>query len=157
MKFIKKYKTVLILLVVCLFLMILASFAVYRMFYPSNDKSVYGDRLINAPEISSEVIDKIEKEITNTNLVSSFKYRTSVKTMVFTIDVKENTQITDAEKLSEKIINNLSSDIIDFYDISVYLIQSSAKLKEYPAIGYSSKGDKTFNWIINKEVASSEN
>ena len=43
MKFIKQYKTVLILLVISLFLIILAAFAVYRMFYPSNDKSVYGD------------------------------------------------------------------------------------------------------------------
>ena len=156
MKFIKKYKTILIMLVVCLLLMILAAFAVYRMFYPSNDKSVYGNRLDNAPAIEESVISKIKEEVLKTNLVSDFEYRTSVKTMKFYIDVKSTTKFEDATKLSDKIIANLSNDVIDFYDISIYLKQPEGEYKEYPAIGYSAKESKEFSWLINKEVEANE-
>ncbi len=156
MKFIKKYRTILILLVVCLLLMVLAAFAVYRMFYPSNDKSVYGDRLNGAPTITEDIINKIKEEIEDYDFVESFKYRTSVKTMVFNIDVASGTKIDKAQKLSEEIINNLTSDIIDFYDISLYLTQKDGDSVDYPAIGYSSKGSKNFMWTLNKEVSDSE-
>ena len=156
MKFIKKHLTAIIVTIICLLLVILAAFAVYRMFYPSNDKSVYGNRLDNAPEISSEMISKIKEEIINSEIVNTIEYNTTVKTMKFYIDVKDNTKIESAKKLSNIVIENLTDDIINFYDISIYLTQKNGKMKEYPAIGYHSKGNKVFNWVINKEVEDSE-
>ena len=100
----------------------------------------------------STIILFTAKSDTTVQLVDSFKYRTNVKTVIFTIDVKSTTKIADAKKISDKIINNLPNDVIEFYDISIYLVQSSGNSKEYPAIGYSSKGSKEFNWTINKEV-----
>lgn len=156
MKFIKKYKTALIIAFVCILLMVLAFFAVYRMFYPSNDKSVYGNRLDNAPIISDEVISKIKEDLLKTELIESFEYKTSVKTMKFYIDVKSTTKVDKAKNLSETIIANLTDDITNFYDISIYLTQKNGENVEYPAIGYHAKGEKTFNWVVNKEVSDIE-
>lgn len=156
MKFIKKHLTAIIVTFICLLLVILAAFAVYRMFYPSNDKSVYGNRLDNAPEISSEMISKIKEKMINSEIVNTIDYNTTVKTMKFYVDVKDNTKIESAKKLSNIVIENLTDDIINFYDISIYLTQKNGKMKEYPAIGYHSKGDDKFNWVINKEVEDSE-
>lgn len=156
MKFIKKHLTAIIVTLICLILVILAAFAVYRMFYPSNDKSIYGKRLDNAPLISDDVISKIKEKLNNSKIVNTIEYNTSVKTMKFYIDVKENTKIENSKKLSEIIIENLNEDIIKFYDISVYLTQTSGDNKEYPAIGYHAKGTDKFNWVINKEVDNSE-
>ena len=88
MEFIKKHKAPFIVGIVCLILLILAFFAIYRMFYPSSSKSVYGDRLENAPEIDNAVIEKIKKEILDSDLAIEVTYETKVATMKFFVDVK---------------------------------------------------------------------
>lgn len=157
MKFIKKNLTAIIVIIVCLILMILASFAVYRMFYPSNDKSVYGDRSEGFEQISEETINKIEDEIVKTNLVNSVthKYNASKTSLIFFIDVKDTTKIDEAKKLNEYVINNLNKDILGTYDITINLTQKTGTMVEYPAVGQHSEGSK-FYWVINKEVEDSE-
>lgn len=156
MKFIKKHLTAIIVVLVCLILLILAGFAVYRMFYPSNDKSVYGDRLNNAPDVTDETINKIKEELNATDLVNSVTYKQSVTTLKFFIDVKEDVKIAKAKELGDIVIKGLETKVVEFYDVAVYLTQNSGEMKEYPAIGQHAKASKEFNWVVNKEVSSSE-
>lgn len=156
MKFIKKHLTAIIVVLVCLILLILAGFAVYRMFYPSNDKSVYGDRLNNAPDVTDEAINKIKEELNATELVNSITYKQSVTTLKFFIDVKEDVKIAKAKELGDIVIKGLEAKVVEFYDIAVYLTQNNGEMKEYPAIGQHAKASKEFNWVVNKEVSSSE-
>lgn len=156
MKFIKRHLTALIITFICLLLIVLAALAVYRMFYPSNDKSFYGDRLNDAPEIGSEMISKIKEEMIDSEIVNTVEYNTTVKTMKFFIDVKDNVKIVKAQGLSSIIIKNLNDEIIKFYDISIYLTQKTGEMEEYPIIGYHPKESDAFNWVINKEVNDSE-
>ena len=156
MKFIKKHLTAIIVTLICILLLILAGFAVYRMFYPSNDKDIYGKRLENAPQINNEIILKIKDEVLESKLVNTIEYNTNVKTMKFYIDVKEDTKITKAQELSNIVIKNLSDDIVNFYDISIYLTQKNGEMVEYPAIGYHAKESNKFNWVVNKEVKTNE-
>jgi len=158
MKFIKRHITAIIVIIVCLILMLLAGFAVYRMFYPSNDKSVYGDRSEGFVEIPNDSIEKIKSDINETGLVNSVTYKlNSSKTgMVFFVDVKEDTKIDTAKKLSEHVLNNLSKDILGFYDITINLTQKNGNMSEYPAVGQHSEGASTFYWVVNKEVEDSE-
>jgi len=156
MKFIKKHLTAIVVILIVISLLVLAGFAVYRMFYPSNDKSVYGNRLDGAPEISNEVITKIKEELNNSKIINTVEYNKTVKTMKFYIDVKEDTKIAASQELGNIVIKNLSDDILKFYDISIYLTQKNGQMKEYPAIGYHAKESNKFNWTINKEVEDSE-
>ena len=156
MEFIKKHLTAIIVALVCLVLLILAGFAIYRMFYPSNDKSVYGDRLSNAPQVTDEAINKIKEDINATELVNSVTYNQSVTTLKFFIDVKEDVKIAKAQELGDIVIENLESKVLEFYDIAVYLTQNNGEMKEYPAIGQHAKSSKAFSWVVNKEVSSSE-
>lgn len=149
MEFIKKHKTQFIVGIVCLILLVLAFFAVYRMFYPSSSKSVYGDRLENAPEIDNAVIEKIKNEITDSNLVEEITYETKVATMKFFIDVKSDTKLEEAKQLSEIILDNLSTKVIDFYDIEIFFTDPSGENTSYPLIGYHSKKSTEFNWVDN--------
>ena len=151
MEFIKKHKVVLVITLVCLILMFLAGFAVYRMFYPSGGKRVYGDRLKNAPEIDTAVINQIKDEMTDTGLVNNIDYITSVTTMKFFIDVKSDTKVEDAQKLTDIILEKLSTKVISFYDIAVYLTQNDGDNPLYPASGYHSNDGEVFNWVLNKE------
>lgn len=156
MKFIKKHLTAIVVTIVCLILLILAAFAVYRMFYPSNDKSVYGDRLGGAPEISNEDISSIKDKINDTEFVNTIEFKESVKTLKFYIDVKGDVKIEDAKDLGDIVLEGFSADVVEFYDIAIYLTQKTGKMEEYPAIGQNAKGSKKINWVVNKEVLDSE-
>lgn len=146
MKYIEKNKTAVIVGVICLVLFILMAFAIYRMFYPSNG-SVYGDRLDGAPEIDKAVIEKIKNQIVDTNLVEEVNYETNVVTMKFFVSVKDSTKLDDAKKIGDIILDTLSTKVINFYDIEIYL--TNEKNEEYPAIGYHSKNASSFSWIDN--------
>lgn len=156
MKFIKKHRMLIIILFVCIILFLLATLAVYRMFYPGKDKSIYGNRLAGAKEISNVEIEKIKDEILATKLVNNVTYNLNVVTMKFFIDVKDNTKIASAMTLSDIINKNLSNEIKEFYDIEIYLTQKEGKFVEYPAIGYKSKSANSFSWTINKVGATNE-
>ena len=153
MKFIKRHITAIIVTIVCLILMILAAFAVYRMFYPSNEKSVCGDRG-NGPEITDSVLSNIkDNEIVNS---ASYQLGLCETTIKFYIDVKDDVKIKDAQELGDIIIENLGASSIEFYDAAIYVTQKTGEMKEYPAIGQKAKGSKKINWDVNKEVSDSE-
>ena len=149
MEFIKRHKTSLIIAVVCLILIILACFAVYRMFYPSNSKSVYGDRLENAPEIDNNIIEQIKNSINESGLVTEIKYEKRVATMRFFIYVKSDTDLDDAKKFGDIILNSLSDEVTTFYDIEILLSDKDGVNKNYPALGYHSKLAEEFSWSSN--------
>ena len=146
MKFMKKNKTIVIVGIICLVLFILMAFAVYRMFYPSSG-SVYGDRLDNAPEIDNAVIEQIKSKIMDSNLVEEEKYETKVAVMKFFISVKDSTKLADVQKLGDIILDTLSTKVISFYDIEVYLTNENNE--QYPSIGYHSKSASSFSWTNN--------
>jgi len=156
MKFIDKHKTVLIVSLICLILLVLASLAVYRMFYPSGDKSIYGDRLQDAPEVEANIIEEIKTEITNSGLVNEISYTKNVRVIKFIIDVKENAKVMDAEGLSKIILNKLTTKVTTYYDIEIYLTQKNGEDTNYPAIGYHSKNAEYFSWVTNKEEVKNE-
>lgn len=149
MEFIKKHKASFIVGIVCLILLILAFFAIYRMFYPSSSKSVYGDRLENAPEIDNAVIEKIKNEILESDLAIEVTYETKVATMKFFVDVKSDTKLDEAKQLSEIILDNLSTQVIGFYDIEIFFTEPSKENESYPLIGYHSKQATEFSWVDN--------
>ena len=149
MEFIKKHKAQFGVGIICLILLILAVFAVYRMFYPSSSKSVYGNRLENAPEIDGAVIEKIKTEIVESELALEVTYETKVATMKFFIDVASGTKIEKAKQLSQIILDSLSTKVIDFYDIELFFVDPSGENTDYPLIGYHSKTSTEFSWVDN--------
>lgn len=146
MKFIKKNKTIVIVAIICLVLVILMGVAIYRMFYP-NSGSVYGDRLDNAPEIDNAVIEQIKNKIMENDYVEEVKYETNVAIMKFFISIKDGTKLKNAQKIGDIILDTLSTKVVSFYDIEVYLTNENDS--SYPSIGYHSKNAEEFNWINN--------
>ena len=156
MEFIKNHKATIIVTLVCIILVILVGFTVYSMFYPSNDKSLYNDRLEGAKEIDNAVIEQIKIEMGKTNLTNNVEYSTSVRTMKFFIDVKKNVKAKELEKLTDIILEKLSTKIIGFYDIQVSFTQKEGTFNEYPAMAYHSKNAEEFSWTLNKSGENDE-
>lgn len=152
MKFIRTHRTPIIIISICFVLMLLATLAVYKMFNPDSEKGVYGDRLQNAPVIDEAIIEQIKLQILNTEKANKVDYRTSVAIMKFTINVNENTKLEEAKKLPNIILEKLSTTVLGFYDIEVYLIKDNDP--SYPIIAYRSKNAENFSFVLNR---SSEN
>ncbi len=148
MKFIKKHKTVLIICLISFCLIFLSCFAVYRMFYPNSENN----RLSNAPEVDDKVIEQIKNIIMDSKLVTEVKYEKKIATMKFFIEVNQDVKLDEAKTLSTIILDNLSTKLLDFYDIEIFLTNSDKENKTYPAIGYRSKTAEEFSWVANSST-----
>ena len=157
MNFIKKHITAIIVTIVCLILIILAAFAVYRMFYPSNAKSVCGDRAASI-SVTNDEINLVKESIEATDLVNSVTYYINdcSTTIKFFIDVKSDTKVKDAYEIGDVITKEFSADIIKAYEIDINLTQKEGNIKDYPAVGKKAKESEIIYWVLNKEVQSNE-
>jgi len=147
MKFIKKHITAIVISIICIVLLVLVFIAVYSMFNPSNSKDIYGSRLDNEVIVSDSIISTIETKIKENDIVSSVTYNKNVRIIKFIIDVKDDTKVEDSYKLGSVILENLTDEILSYYDIEIYVTSNTDK---YPMIGYKSKNSETFSWTLNR-------
>lgn len=141
MNFIKEHKIAIIVITVCLILIILAGLSISKMMFPSSAEDINGDRLINAPLINQEDIDKVLTKLKDKSSVVDATYNKNVRILKFFISFKSDTKLEDAKKITSIITSNLTNDILNYYDIEVFL---EADNSEFPAIGQCFKGEKTF-------------
>lgn len=148
MEFIKAHKTSIVVTTVIVLLLILASFAIYRMFYPNGSRDIHGDRLEGAPEIDAAVIEKIKEGFTKSTIVESIDYKTNVRIMKFFVNIKNDSKQEDVLKLTDIITSQLSTTVMNYYDIEVYFMNDTNE--SYPMIAYLTKGSKEFKYTYNK-------
>lgn len=141
MNFIKEHKIAIIVITVCLILIILAGLSISKMMFPSSAEDINGDRLINAVTINQEDIDKVLTKLKDKSSVVDATYNKNVRILKFFISFKSDTKLEDAKKITSIITSNLTNDILNYYDIEVFL---EADNSEFPAIGQCFKGEKTF-------------
>lgn len=147
MNFIKEHKTGIIVGVVCLVLVILMFIAIYSMFNPSNSKDIYGSRLDGEVVISESEIENVKSRLEESGITNTITYNKNVRIVKFIINVKDDTKVEDSYKLGDIILNNLSKEVLSYYDIELYI---TSNLESYPVIGYHSKSAETFTWTINR-------
>lgn len=141
MNFIKEHKIAIIVISVCLILIILAGLSISKMMFPSSAEDINGDRLVNAVAVEPEKINQILTELKGKSSVIDATYNKNVRILKFFISFKSDTKLEDAKKLTSIIASNLTNDILNYYDIEVFL---EADNSEFPAIGQCFKGEKTF-------------
>ena len=141
MNFIKEHKIAIIVISVCLILIILAGLSISKMMFPSSAEDINGDRLVNAVAVEPEKINQILTELKGKSSVIDVTYNKNIRILKFLISFKPDTKLEDAKKLTSIITSNLTNDILNYYDIEVFL---EADNSEFPAIGQCFKGEKTF-------------
>jgi len=144
MNFIKSHKVASVIVLICLILFVVAGMAFYKMMFPSSADDVNGDRLVNAVAVDEAVVNQIISELEKSDEVSKVTYNKNVRILKFFITTKEGTKLDSAKKLPKVIQEKLSSEVLKYYDVEVFLKQDNND--EYPAIGYLFKGSKDFSW-----------
>lgn len=147
MKFIKKHKKgIIVLVLVLLILGLLLAFLHTLM--PDNKKSAWGSRIndIENHPITDEDINKVRDALTNHTSVNAVTHRLSGRTMNFIITVNSGVTREKSESLAEDIINNLSDDIKGYYDIELYYKSLDSEDSVYPFMGYKNKLSSKFSF-----------
>lgn len=138
MNFIKNHKIAVIVITLCLILIVLALISISKMMLPSSS-DINGNRLANEIYIDSDSIEKILNKLKSDDDVIDATYNKNIRILKFFITFESNTKLEDAKKTSDIILSNLSNEILDYYDVEVFLSSES-----FTAIGQCFKGSKTF-------------
>ena len=148
MDFMKKHKMKLILLGILILVFIISLFAIVSLLYPDLRKDIYGNRLsgISDVKISNQVITKVKDDLNFSKIVVNTDYVLKGKLINFIVKVKKDTNINDAKKLPDIILESIEDKIQEYYDIQVIITEENEK---YPIMAYKHKTSKTFVWTNN--------
>ena len=160
MEFLKRHWFKLTLIILFLAMLIIGVFAVLKFLYPDSRKDVYGNRLLGIEDvvIESEMVDEIKEKISSNEFVVDVEYILKGKLINFTIEVKENTDKNTAKSLVNNITETFSTEIKEFYDIQVLIIEfkeetenpeETEQKSNYPIFAYKHKTSENFVWTNN--------
>lgn len=150
MKFIKKHRYAIITALVFLILIVLAALGLKEVFFPDDNKSVYGTRIdgIEDVPIKDSVVSEIKSKLTTLKFVKKVDYNLEGRRMNFVIIIENDTNLTTAYTTGDTILECLTDEIKNYYDIQIFLKEEKVDEDEeiYPKIGYKHKTSLNFVW-----------
>lgn len=157
MKFIKKNKFTILIIVAFIVLVIIAAF-VKNIFFINSGQPVYGNRLDGIEEVKIE--DSTYEEIASTlkkdKIVTNVTSDLSGKIINVIITVINDTSIKDAKKIGDKVLEFFDEKQLSFYDIQIFIKKDDSKQNDFPIIGYKHHAKKGLSWSKDRKVTSSE-
>ncbi len=122
-------------------ILIVAAFLMFFVHQTKND--AYGSRLngIESVEISKEHKDEILSFINEQEIVEKSSINIKGKIIYVNVYLKSG-KVDNAQSLAVKILEKLSEDEKNFYDINFTFVKESEEDTTFPIMGYK-KSDKT--------------
>ena len=153
MKYVKKHKFTIFVIVIFIFAVIGLYFA-FNLFFSNSGKPEYGNRLegIEEAEITSEDISKIKEELKKNEKVKEVKVNTSGRTLNILITVDDNMDLSGAKKIGENSYSNLKENQIQFYSIQIFISKKDEEKNNFPIIGYKQRGTTKLVWTKDRSV-----
>lgn len=147
MVFIKKHKYIFIVGFIFLLLLILAIIGIKDMLYPNASKDKYGNRLkgIENVIITDDIVNQIKEEIRENEGVLGVEYHLSGRIINFIVEVTEEVEVTKAESFGNKIIELLTDDYKNYYDLHLF-VKCNTESEIYPLIASKHKDSLNFVW-----------
>lgn len=157
MKFVKRHKYTIILLIIFLLLVVLGTKAI-EILMPDDNAATYGDRLkdIENHPIDEEIFTKIDDEFGETKKVKMLSRRLQGKILNFYITVNDDVSVKDAKALGDKLVTYFDEDMLSYYSIQVYLIKEDESLNNFPIIGMKDPLSKVLVWTKDREIVKSD-
>jgi len=154
MKFIKKNRYTVILILVFILLLCLG-LKVKEILMPDDQKASYGNRLDELDEhaIEESLYIKIKAELESQNNVSNVSYRLQGKIINFIITVTDSTNINDAKKIGSKVMEYFNDEQILYYTFQIYVKKEDASLNNFPIIGTKNPLTSTIIWTQDREIS----
>lgn len=148
-KFVKNHKGVIIFLIALIAIGISMFLFARSILLSGKEGTIYGNRLegIDKVKLNEDTLNKIVSDIKANEKVANATKRLEGKLLNFTIDVKKDTDIETAKKLSDVILPALTENEKSFYDIQVIITCNELEeSEEYPIMGYKHRTSAAFVW-----------
>lgn len=148
MKFFKKHMKESIFLTVFLVIIFTCLITFLIMWFGGNGDK-YGTRLEGIKEVplSDSYLNEISSAVKDEKTVSKATIDVEGRLVNIIINVKDETSLDDAKKLSGIVKDNFTKDELAFYDIQIFVVDSGTnKESNYPIIGYKHKTSNDFVW-----------
>lgn len=154
MKFIKKYRYT-IILILAFFLLFCLAIKMKNLLMPNDQKELYGNRLneIGEHKIDSSLYNKIKSEIEALENVSTITYRTQGKIINFILTVSDETTLVDAKELGNAIITYFKEEDVKYYTFQIYIKKNDSKLDNFPIIGAKNPLTNEIIWTQDREIS----
>ena len=150
MDFLKKNKFTVVAVVVFL-IVILLLVQIKNIFFPNEEKAIYGNRLegSSSVKISNDKKKDIEENITSNGIAKKATVRVSGRIIEVMIIVESETSVDVAKDLTDKILDELNKSEKSYYDIQAF-INKEEETSNFPIIGYKHHKKKHFAWTKNR-------
>ena len=156
MKYIKKNKLTVFIIVIFVLVVIVGAY-LYNIFFGSGKES-YRNRLdrIQEIEITDNKYDEIKTSLQENEGVTSVTTRLQGKIVNVTITVANDVTKDNAKKIANGILEYLDEDQLMFYDIQVFVKKENEELNDFPIIGYKQNNEEGFTWTKDRQVTTDE-
>jgi len=143
MKILKKNYKLIIVALIIIVIFILGLF-IYKNIFKENSSN----RLENIEKykLTKKEINSVEEKLNEIGNIDSIDIYTNYKIIKIFIELKEDVNFEDVERISNEAIEKFSSDNLEFYDLEIFVDSKNEESKVYPKIGYKYKTNSKFAW-----------
>ena len=150
MKWIKKNKIMLIAILVYI-VIALVGYKALRVFFPSTEAAIYGDRLDNKIPVEKELYEGIKTRIASQEFVKDVDVRESGRIINVVVTVMDSTSQDAAKSLSKLILEGFSDSQIGYYDFQLLIKKEDKNENDFPIIAYKQHNSTDFYWNKDRE------
>lgn len=151
MKFIKHHLKEFILIIIAGGILLFCGISFAIMWF-AGGKDVYGDRLegIEKVKLSDSYIKDVTKKLKEKEFVTEVNYSLKGRLLSFVIIVADETNVDEAKKLGDIVIQGFNEEELAYYDLQICLNDTGTKEESlYPFIATKHKTSEVFVWSNN--------
>ena len=149
-KFLKKNKRTVIVIICCLVLTIIL-FALKLTFFPNEAKAIYGDRLngLNETRIKNSDLEQIESNLKEKEGIEKISTSTSGRILNVIITVKEDVSLESVKSFPDEIDKALDESQKKAYDVQVF-IKKNKEDDKFPVLAYRHQGGDHYSFTKDR-------
>lgn len=155
MKWIRKHKLTVFVIIVFVLLAFVA-FKAIEMFFPDQRAAIYGDRLEGKVTVDKTVYDTVKLKISESDKVETVTLSENGRRIDITITVTSATSKSEAKKLTNNILEPFTESQIGYYDFQVFIRKEAKEENDFPIIGYKHHNSSSFLWSKDREKTEEE-
>ncbi len=142
MKFLKKYKIIIIIIITFLVLGLFVILGMKELLYPDDRKSLYGRRLEGISEYNVDLL-KLKKEIETIEGITQVDININGRIINISVSCKEEVQ----DDLGQIILKTLTNEEQSYFDIQL-IVEKETDEKNDLNFGYKHKTEQDFRWSV---------
>lgn len=153
MKKIWNENRVLLALFIILIVCFVAICSVTISYFVGAHESVYGDRLEDKVKIKKEIKQEYLEKLKEQDLVKDATFRVSIRTIYVNIEFNEKATLVEAESKALSSLDNLSEEILAYYDVNFILVKEATDNAEgFTIMGAKNSNGTGISWNNNTVV-----